>query len=149
MSAWNRPIVQLRAPLQGLAPAERAARIAQRFAALDLTANTEPARIQVTTLESQPALLILVGDRLIMALLDGDRDAESGQSLADLGAQALAAIDGVLAAKREQAQLRRWLMGMIEALGATLALLVAVAALLCFYRSALDRVLRLATPRWT
>jgi small-conductance mechanosensitive channel len=147
VSAWNRPIVQLRAPLQGLSPAERAARITQRLAALDLAANTDPARIQVTTLEGQQALLILVGDRLIMSLLEGDRDPESGQSLADLGAQALAAIDGVLAAKREQAQPRRWLMGGLQVLGATVALLVAVAALLRCYRSALDRVLRLATPR--
>ena len=147
VTAWNRPIVQLRAPLQGLTPAERAARIAQRLAALDLTANTEPARIQVTTLESQPALLILVGDRLIMALLDGDRDAESGQSLADLGAQTLTALEGILAAKREQAQPRRWLMGVLRALGATVALLVAVVALRRMYRTALERVLRVATPR--
>ena len=130
VSAWNRPIVQLRAPLQGLSPAERAARITQRLAALDLAANTDPARIQVTTLEGQQALLILIGDRLIMSLLEGDRDPESGQSLADLGAQALAAIDGVLAAKREQAQPRRWLMGGLQVLGATVALLVAVATLL-------------------
>ena len=144
--AWNRPIVQLRAELQGLSPAERATRIAGRLSALDVSANSDQARIQVTTLQGQQALLILVGDRLIMALLDGDRDAESGQSLADLGAQALTGLNGVLEAKRGQSQPRTVLMGVVQCVAATLAMLVVVMVLMRTYRSALARLLRLTIP---
>ena len=145
--AWNRPIVQLRAEVQGLSPIQRAARIAGRLAELDVTTNTNMARIQVTTLKGQDALLILVGDHLIMALLDGDRDTESGQSLADLGAQALSGIDAVLVAKRGQAEPRTVLVGVALSLGATLALALVVIVLLRAYRRGVARLVQLTIPR--
>jgi small-conductance mechanosensitive channel len=144
--AWNRPIVQLRAELQGLSPAERAGRIAGRLAALDVTSNQDQARIQVTTLQGEQAVLVLVGDRLIMALLDSDRDAESGQTLADLGAQALSGLNAVLDAKRGQSQPRTVLTGVAQCLAATLGLILVAVALTRVYRSALARLLRIALP---
>ena len=145
--AWNRPIIQLRAELQGLSPAERAARIAERLANLDVNATSELARVQAATVEGQEALLILVGDRLIMALLPGDRDAESGQSLANLGDQAMSGINAILAAKREQAQPQRLLMSAVQVLGSSLALLLVIGVLFRLYRRGVARLVQLTIPR--
>jgi small-conductance mechanosensitive channel len=124
---FNRDVAELRASFAGLTPAQRVQRAQRRFAALSSAELALPARLQPSTAEGLPGLLLLVGDKPVFTLLAADLDPEDHLSLAQAGERARLTLADAAGARREQARPAAWLAG-----GATLAAVLLAAAALAW-----------------
>jgi small-conductance mechanosensitive channel len=108
---FNRDVAELRVSFAGLTPAQRAERAQRRFAALSAAELALPPRLQPSTAEGLPGLLLLVGDKPIFTLLQADLDPEDNQSLAHAAERARLALADAGAARLAQARPVAWLAG--------------------------------------
>ncbi len=145
--AWGRTIVVLRASFEESSAGERARRAAERIKALAPRADLE-----VTTTKASRGGVsgIIVGTKTesLFALLPGDVDPDSGQTLDEL---ARGAATELKAALDERAEQMRWpvlLRGAGFSAGATMVFVVLVWLVWKFREVAIRRLDRLiATPR--
>ncbi|WP_454711747.1 mechanosensitive ion channel family protein [Cupriavidus nantongensis] len=123
----NRPIVVLRTTLAGVTPEARARRVRDRFEALTPSDLLQPVRTSPGELAGQHGEAIYVGERLLMAVAEGDRDPEDKAPLETLVRQTVANVSQAVAARRQQQHWPTLIRGALRA-GGTLV----VAVLLCW-----------------
>jgi small-conductance mechanosensitive channel len=131
---FNRDVAELRVSFAGLTPAQRAERAQRRFAALSAAELALPPRLQPSTAEGLPGLLLLVGDKPIFTLLQADLDPEDNQSLAHAAERARLALADAGAARLAQARPVAWLAG-----GSAVAAVLLVAAALAWMAALVHR----------
>ncbi|MBX3023420.1 mechanosensitive ion channel [bacterium] len=136
---WNRPILTMRARIGETSPAERAARAAERIAAIpdsELAAEIRVVSAKVGHLEG---LMAFAGSRQLFSILPEDLDPESPETLADAGRAVERNLRELLAARAAQRSLPLLLEG--------IALSVLATALFTLAAWALVRIERWLEPR--
>jgi small-conductance mechanosensitive channel len=111
LQLFNRDIVELRAVLGGLTPAERVARAQQRFADLSAEDLRLPPQLRPLTPADQRGLTVVVGDRPLFTLLEADLDPEERLPLTPAAERALRGVQAAIDARRAQAEPTQWLRG--------------------------------------
>ncbi|WP_265923047.1 mechanosensitive ion channel family protein [Cupriavidus nantongensis] len=120
----NRPIVVLRATLAGVTPDVRARRARDRFEALTPSDLRQPVRTSPGELAGQRGEAIYVGERLLLAVVEGDLDPEDkAASFETLLRQTVDQVGQVVAARRQQQHWPTLIRGALRTGG---ALVVAV-----------------------
>lgn len=125
VQVWNRPIVALRATVDGVTPAERAARIEQRIEAISdrwLDADVVAHPAQVADLEGY---LISVHGDILLGLVDEDLETDT-ESLDEVANATAARIENVLRARAEQRRLPLLVRALLATFGATAIFLLTV-----------------------
>lgn len=85
---FNRNVAELRVSFAGLTPSQRVERAQRRFAALTAAELALAPRLQPSTAEGLPGLLVLVGDKPVFTLLQADLDPEEHLTLPHAGERA-------------------------------------------------------------
>lgn len=124
LEVWNRPVVELRATVNGVTAQERVDRARQRIEALPVSASKDPILAMPTTMGSLSGVFITVGGRFIVALLPEDLDPEASQSLTVAGNEAAGRLSAALEARADQRRLPILFRGIALSLVATLLLLL-------------------------
>lgn len=116
---WNREIAVLRASRGGRDASERARRASDRLS--ELSDSVLRQGVKVTPLEAAEgkALLFEVGGESVFGLLEGDLDADSGETLAQAGARAEQRLREAIEAHVEQTSLARLSQAIAWSLAAT------------------------------
>ncbi|MGN5478352.1 mechanosensitive ion channel family protein [Cupriavidus basilensis] len=114
----NRPIIVLRATLAGVTPEVRARRAEDRFNALTPSDLRQPVTTTAGELGGNRGVAVYVGDRLLMAVVQGDLDPEDRASLDDVSRQVVDKVNAALAAKREQLHWPTLLRGLLRTVAA-------------------------------
>jgi len=141
---FNRDIVELRANLGGLSPAQRVKRAQRRFAALSPAELLMPPRLQPASVEEASGLVLMLGDKPLFTLLPADLDPEEHLPLATTGERARQAVMAAAQARRAQSEPLVWARGIavvVAVLGAGAALAWGVASA---HRRLLERAQALA-----
>lgn len=126
LAVWNRPIITLRARIGETSPAERAARAAERIAAIpddELEQEVRIVHARVGELEGEMAFL---GARQLFSILPEDLDPESGETLAAARAAAEHNLRELFAARAAQRSLPLLIRGIVSSVLATLLFAAAV-----------------------
>ena len=124
LTVWNRPIVTLRARIGASSPQERVARARTRIEAIPDEELGEPARVVPASVGHLSGMMAFVGARQVFSILPEDLDAESGETLAAVGAAAEQHLRELLAARAEQRSLPLLLHGLAFSALATLLFVV-------------------------
>ena len=119
VEVWNRPIVELRARIGEVDPAERAEQIRARIERIPYAKLTEEVVVVRATLANLSGMRIWVGNRQILGLLPEDVDAELTISLEEYAEQAASNLREMLIARAEQGRMSVLLRGMGLSLAAT------------------------------
>ncbi|WP_427307426.1 mechanosensitive ion channel family protein [Cupriavidus sp. H39] len=98
----NRPIAVLRATLADVTPEARVRRARDRFEALTPSDLLQPVRTSPGELAGQHGEAIYIGERLLMAVVEGDRDPEDKTSFEALVGQTVDNVGQAVAARRQQ-----------------------------------------------
>lgn len=128
LEVWNRPVVELRASINGVTPQERVDRARHRIEDLPISAHKDPVLATSTTMGSLTGMFITVGGRFIVAILPEDLDPEAGLSLTAAAAEAAGRLSAALQARADQRRLPILLRGIAFSLLATLLLLLVLRA---------------------
>ncbi|NOV24242.1 mechanosensitive ion channel [Cupriavidus necator] len=142
----NRPILVLRATLAGVTPEARARRARDRFEALTPSDLRQPIRTSAGELAGQHGEAIYVGERLLMAVVEGDRDPEDKAPLEALIRQTVDSVGQAVAARRQQQHWPTLVRGALRA-GGTLAVVVLLGWALTKTRRLLRRVVDASLQR--
>ena len=124
---FNRDVAELRVSFAGLTPAQRVERAQRRFAALTAAELAVAPRLQPSSAEGLPGLLLLVGDKPVFTLLQADLDPEEHLTLPHAAERARLALAEAAAARLAQARPQAWLAG-----AATVLAVLGVAAVLAW-----------------
>jgi small-conductance mechanosensitive channel len=111
LQLFNRDVVELRAVLGGLTPAERVARAQRRFADLSAADLGQPLQLQPLAQGDQRGLTLQVGDKPLFTLLEADLDPEERLPLTPAAERALRRVQVAIDARRAQAEPTQWLRG--------------------------------------
>ncbi|MDQ0141233.1 mechanosensitive ion channel family protein [Cupriavidus necator] len=142
----NRPILVLRATLAGVTPEARARRARDRFETLTPSDLRQPIRTSAGELAGQHGEAIYVGERLLMAVVEGDRDPEDKAPLEALIRQTVDSVGQAVAARRQQQHWPTLVRGALRA-GGTLAVVVLLGWALTKTRRLLRRVVDASLQR--
>ncbi|SPS01599.1 mechanosensitive ion channel family protein [Cupriavidus taiwanensis] len=142
----NRPIAVLRATLAGVTPEARARRARDRFAALTTSDLLQPVRTSPGELAGQHGEAIYIGDRLLLAVVEGDRDPEDKGSFEALLSQTVDNVSQVVAARRQQQHWPTLIRGVLRA-GGTLAVAILLGWALTKTRRSLGRLVDASLQR--
>ena len=123
---WNRTIAVFRAPVGGVAPAQRVENAAARIAALPPGEAEAKVAIQPGRVGADSGFMIAVGDRVVFGLVPGDLDPESAVTLGQAATQAARRVEEVLDARAAQRDVRGALRGAAFSLLALVAFFVAL-----------------------
>ncbi len=118
----NRDVVMLRAHVSGLTPQQRVQNTVLRLRALPPTAIDEPLGALPTTVGDAKGMTLVVGERPLFALVEGDLDPEGRQNLDALVKQSLARLEEIRVAWHELHDGRRLVIGTVRTAVATLVL---------------------------
>lgn len=122
---WNRPIVTLRARIGETSPAERAARAAERIAAIPDDELGQAVRLTPASVGHLSGLMAFIGSRQLFSILPEDLDPESADTLADVGQAAERHLRELLAARAAQRSLPLLLRGIALSIVATVLFVLA------------------------
>lgn len=111
LNLFNRDIVELRAELGGLTPAERVARAQRRFAALTTDELRQPLHLIPLPADERRGLTLHVGDKPVFSLLEADLDPEEQLPLGAAGERALRRVKAAIEARQAQAEPALWARG--------------------------------------
>jgi small-conductance mechanosensitive channel len=121
----ERPILPL-APIRDYPASRRVQGIRERY---DLILrNGEPG--PVTTSRGEEGILVKIGEEGLFFVRPADLDPESGETLEQAAARAVAALEGALALEREARDVKIWVRGTVFCVLALLALWLAVRLLI-------------------
>jgi small-conductance mechanosensitive channel len=126
LKLMNREIVTMRADLAGASPTQRVERARKR---IDLNEDADlalPIRAETLVIGQTKGYQIMLGHQPQFALLEGDVDTASGETLEELVKQTLARLEEVRKAHYEQ----RYWPSILEGVGLSLAATLICAALL-------------------
>ena len=126
LKLMNREIVTLRADMAGASPTQRVERARKRIALIEAADLVNPIRTETLVLGQTRGHQFLLGPQPLFALLEGDVDTASGETLEELVKQTLARLDEVRKARYEQSY---W-PSILEEFSLSLAATVLLAALL-------------------
>jgi len=144
----NRVIVEFRASVHGSDPAERVRLASGRLDAIPPHQGEVPVSIQPVTLGDEQARAILVGERLVLFVVEDDVETLTGESLDGLARSTADRLAEALRAAREQRSLRVVVRSVVES-GVATVVLVALLWLVVRLRRLLSRTLRKAAERRT
>jgi small-conductance mechanosensitive channel len=136
---WNRPIIELRANLDGTSAEERVARARRRIEALPVSAHADQIQATPATVGNLQGVFVTVGTQLVFAILPEDLDQESGETLAAAGQRAVTQLRAALEARADQRHLPLILRGVALSALATLLLYLALRLVRRVRRRALAR----------
>ena len=136
---WNRPIIELRANLDGTTAEERVARARRRIEALPISAFSDPIQAVPATVGDLKGVFVTVGSQLVFAILPEDLDTESGETLVAAGQNAAAQLTTALKARADQRRTPVILKGLGLTALATVLLLLVLRLISRVRRRALDR----------
>lgn len=142
----NRPIVVLRATLAGVTPEARARRARDRFDALTPSDLLQPVRTSPGELAGQHGEAIYIGERLLLAVVEGDRDPEDRGAFEALVRQTVDNVGQVVAARRQQQHWPTRIRGVLRA-GGALAVVVLLGWALTKTRRLLGRLVDASLQR--
>jgi small-conductance mechanosensitive channel len=125
LTIWNRPIVVLRASLDGTTPAERVDQSRRRVDELPYESLTAEVSSERTMLGGLERMAVLVGGTPVFGILPQDLDPESKQTLEEAGAEAARRLAEALRARAEQGHLPTLVRSVAEVVGSALLLAVA------------------------
>ena len=137
LTVLNRDVITMRATLVGTPPKLRVERAMERMSALRPSEIDAPLHAEPAQLGNDKGVQIMVGDRLLFGILEGDVDVAAGQTFPALVAQTLANLEDVRKAWRDT---RRWPIifdALVRAGIATLALAALVFGLNRAFRVAI------------
>ena len=139
LTFWNRPIVVFHAEIDGIRPRDRVVRSAGKIASILETSPGLQVRAVPGTLGNLNGYWIQIDGFQTFGLLPEDADSVSGDTLEQVVEHAVAALQGALDARREQARLPQLIEGFGLTLVATLALGVVLWGLVRLHHRALRR----------
>ncbi|WP_244159851.1 mechanosensitive ion channel family protein [Cupriavidus alkaliphilus] len=142
----NRPIVVLRATLAGVTPELRERRARDRFEALPPSALLQPVRTSPGELAGQHGVAIYIGERLLLAVVEGDRDPEDKGSFEALVGQTVDNVNQAVAARRQQQHWPTLVRGVLRS-GGALAVVVLLGWALTKTRRLLGRLVDASLQR--
>lgn len=128
VTVWNRPVVVLRASIDGVSPRERAEGIQSRIEELPLEGadiRAEPASIR-----GLEGIAIFAGSRMLFALVPQDLDPESSESLEEASRTAVSQLKQILEARAETQRPAAILKGLAYSAGSLLLLVFFVRGVL-------------------
>ena len=141
LTVWNRRIMVFRAPIWQVNPAERAARAAQRIEAIEDDMRPQDVRAEAAAVGDLSGVLVLARNQILFAIVPGDLDPGTGETLESVSHHAVGQIRAVLQARGAQRRLPVLLQGIALSIVATGIL----AAALWLIRRAADRGLARVT----
>src|SRR5262245_7710457 len=147
LKVWNRPIVEFRAVVRQVPPAERAANAVRRIEALPDDVRPDELRLEPLTLGNVNGVLVSARDRLLFGIVDEDLDVDAGQTLQTAGEQAIAQLRTVLQARVEQRRLTLLAKGLAFSVVATVLLALVLWGTHRLSDQALDRLTRATRTR--
>jgi small-conductance mechanosensitive channel len=121
LSILNREVVTLRAHVLGASPQMRVQRVVERLREMPSSAADAPLNIVAASLGDIKGVQFLLGDRLLLSLVEGDVDVESRENFDALVKQTQARLEGVRVAWNQSRDGPRLLEGALRTLVATLA----------------------------
>jgi len=122
LQVLNRDVITMRASLSGASPAIRVERAEARLKEIRPSEIDLPLRTEPVQLGSTKGIQIMLGERLLFAVLEGDVDPTIGQTHADLVKQTLANLEEVRTAWKETRALPLLFDALIRAVVATAVL---------------------------
>jgi len=149
LTVWNRRIVVFRTPVRQVNPPERAARAAQRIEAIADDIGPEDIRTDAFTVGDLAGVLVLARNQTLFAILPGDLDPGTGETLESVSRQAVDQIRAVLQARQAQRRLPALVRGIGLSVGATVFLAVVLWLLRRAAARALARVTHATRPHAT
>jgi small-conductance mechanosensitive channel len=147
VKVWNRPIVEFRAVVRQVPPAERAANAARRIEALPDDVRPDEFRLEPVTIGDVHGVLVSARDRMLFGIVDGDLDATAGDTLETVGEQAIAQLRTALQARAEQRRLSVLVKGLALSLVATALLALVLWGTHRLSGEALERLTRVTRSR--
>ena len=123
---WNRQITTFRSYVNQLSPAERAARATERLASLPNDRSEWRIATTEATLGQYTGLMVSVNDQYVFAILAGDLDADSNETLQAAADHAVAQLRAALEARAQQRSVSRLVRAIGLSLAATLLLAFAL-----------------------
>lgn len=123
---WNRQITTFRSSVNQLSPADRAARARERLGSLP--SNAPEWRIVTTeaTVGQYTGVIVSVNDQSVFAILTGDLDYDSNETLKAAADRATAQLRAALEARAQQRNVPMLVRGIVLSIAATLVLLFAL-----------------------
>ena len=124
LTVWNRPVVVLRASIDGISPRERAEGIRRRIEELPLEGaeiRSEPASVR--RLEG---IALFADSRMLFGVLPQDLDPESSESLEEVVGTAVLRIEEILETRAEALRPAAILKGLAYSMGSLLLLVLFV-----------------------
>jgi len=129
LKVWSRPIAEFRVPVRQVPPAARATNAVRRIDALPDDGRSAAIHAERATVGDLRGMIIFAGAETLFAIVDGDLDPTSGETLEGVSARAVEQLRAALQARTEQRRLPVMLRGLALSVGATLVLLGALWAI--------------------
>lgn len=123
---WNRRITTFRSYVNQLSPAERAAKAAERLASLPSSAWEWRIATTETTIGQYTGVVVSVNDQYVFAILTGDLDSDSNETLQAAANHAVGQLRVALEARAQQRSVSRLVRGVGLSVAATLLLVFAL-----------------------
>lgn len=123
---WNRRITTFRSYVNQLSPAERAAKAAERLASLPSSASEWRIATTETTIGQYTGVMVSVNDQYVFAILTGDLDSDSNETLQAAANHAVGQLRVALEARAQQRSVSRLVRGVGLSVAATLLLVFAL-----------------------
>lgn len=146
LRVWNRFIIEIRAEVAGIDPAERVSQAVRRITSLPAEGLRKEVWTEPVEIRGIDFILIGVDANVLLALTQLDLDPTSDQTLEELAADAAARIQEVLRARADQRHWPTVLRGIGYSLAATLLFLVLMLVILRL-RARLVRILTRALAK--
>ena len=140
LTVWNRPIVELRAEIDGSSPAARAARVRQTVAKLPPLARE--VRVKTAQVGDIRGVVLISANQLILTLVPAD--AGQGETLTEVSRRAETRLEQALEARAQQNRPTVLLRAAALAFVGTLMLIAALLALRLVRRRLTPRAIALA-----
>jgi small-conductance mechanosensitive channel len=144
---WNRTIAVFRAPVGGVAPAQRAENAAARIAALPPDAAEAKVSLQFARVGTNEGFVISVGERVVFGLVPGDLDPESETTLQKAASDASRRVEELLDARAAQRDVRGALRGAAYSLLALIVFVVATRVILKVRNALIGKLTSLFSDR--
>jgi len=137
---WGRKILVFRTSFERVGPKERASQAAERISAIPNAAEHD-IRLEPATIGEYTGFVVLVNDRSMFGVLEGDLDRESGLTLEETAQEASDRLAAVLQARYAQSDLDRLLPAIGWSVGATVAFALLLVLLSKLAKKILDRLM--------
>ena len=123
---WNRQITVFRSSLNQLSPADRATRARERLASLPSNASEWKIVTTEAAVGQYTGLMVSVNDQYVFAILTGDLDSDSNETLQAAADRAIAQLRVALEARAQQRSVSHLVRAIVLSIAATVLLVVAL-----------------------